>query len=71
VAVTDTPDLDWRASSFTDGEGPRVEVALLPDGTTAMRNGDDPDGTIVYFTPAEMDAFIKGAKAGEFDDLAE
>jgi hypothetical protein len=57
----------WRRISPPQGEG--VEVALLDDGTTAMRRSDDPDGVIVYFTPAEMDAFIKGVKAGEFDDL--
>lgn len=59
----------WRRTNPDAPGGDSVEVALLDDGTTAMRRSDDPDGVVVFFTPAEMDAFIKGVKAGEFDDL--
>jgi hypothetical protein len=58
----------WRTPSGVPGDS-RVQVALLADGTTAVRTDDDPDAVVVYFTPGEMDAFIKGVKAGEFDDL--
>ncbi|MGH8078724.1 MAG: DUF397 domain-containing protein [Lysobacter sp.] len=36
----------------------------------AVRNSNHPGAGAVYFTRAEMDAWIKGVKAGEFDDLA-
>jgi len=60
----------WRTSRFSNGGSNRVEVALLEDGRTAVRNSDDPEGDVVLFTRAEMDAWVKGVKAGEFDDLA-
>ncbi|MPZ64932.1 MAG: DUF397 domain-containing protein [Pseudonocardiaceae bacterium] len=62
--------LAWRKSSFSGGNGGQcVEAALLPDGQIAVRNSNHPDAGTVYFTRAEMDAYIKGVKAGEFDDL--
>jgi hypothetical protein len=72
--VGDTPRHDgvtWRKSSFSGGQGGDcVEVAHLPDGTTAVRNSKHPNAGVLFFTPAEMDAFLMGAKAGEFDDLS-
>ena len=59
----------WRKSSFSNGTGACVEVALLDDGRTAVRNSNHPEAGVVLFTRAEMDAYIKGVKAGEFDDL--
>jgi hypothetical protein len=46
-----------------------VEVAALPDGRIAVRNGNHPDDGLVLFTRAEIHAWISGVKAGEFDDL--
>ena len=40
-----------------------------PDGHIAVRNSNHPDQGIVLFTRAEMEAWIHGVKAGEFDDL--
>ncbi|AUS78381.1 DUF397 domain-containing protein [Actinoalloteichus sp. AHMU CJ021] len=60
----------WRKSSFSDAGGNCVEVAPLRDGRIAVRNSKQPEAGAVLFTPAEMDAWIKGCKAGEFDDLA-
>ena len=65
--------VQWRMSSFSNDEDTSstcVEVAALPDGRVAVRNSNHPDACAVYFTRAEMDAWIKGVKAGEFDDLA-
>lgn len=59
----------WRRSSFSNTWALCVEVALLDDGRIAVRNSNDPDAGVVLFTRAEMDAWIKGVKAGEFDDL--
>lgn len=63
-----TDNLKWRKSTYSGSNGSCVEVAKLDDGTTAVRNSNHPDAGTVYFTPAEMDAFLKGVKAGEFDD---
>lgn len=64
---------NWRKSSFSgpnNGGGTEcVEVSALPDGRIALRNSNDPGAGTLYFTRAEMDAWIKGVKAGEFDDL--
>lgn len=42
-----------------------------PDGSTEnfylFRNGEDPDGTILLFDQGEWDAFVAGARDGEFD----
>lgn len=65
-------DATWRKSSFSgsggSGGGNCVEVATLADGTIAVRNSNHPDSGAVIFTRAEMAAWIKGCKAGEFDD---
>ncbi|MGH3437263.1 MAG: DUF397 domain-containing protein [Sciscionella sp.] len=36
----------------------------------AVRNSNHPENGAMLFTRAEMDAYLKGVKAGEFDDLA-
>lgn len=49
-----------------------VEVAFVPhtDGVTyvAMRQASKPEGTVLVFTPSEWDAFVAGARDGEFDE---
>ena len=65
---------EWRKSSFSGGGGTGggdcVEVAPLDDGRIAVRNSNHPQKGAVLFTRAEMDAWIKDVRAGEFDDLA-
>ncbi|GAB3450275.1 hypothetical protein GCM10027436_46290 [Actinophytocola sediminis] len=62
--------MSWRKSSFSgDNGGDCVETAPLVDGRVAVRNSNHPDAGTVLFTRAEMAAWIKGCKAGEFDDL--
>jgi Domain of unknown function (DUF397) len=43
-----------------------VEVAFVDDAI-AIRDSRNPDGPALIFTPAEWDAFVGGAKDGEFD----
>jgi uncharacterized protein DUF397 len=62
-------DLAWRKASFSADQGACVELAPLPDGRVAVRNSNHPDAGTVLFTRREMDAWVRGAKAGEFDDL--
>ena len=60
--------LHWRKSSFS-AETNCVELAELPDGRIAVRDGHGSGDTFCVFTRAEMLAFLLGAKAGEFDYL--
>ena len=60
-----------RARWFTSTRsGPHcdncVEVAFV-DGAIAVRDSRNPDGPALIFTAAEWDAFVGGAKDGEFD----
>jgi hypothetical protein len=57
----------WFKSSFSGGSNGCVEVAFLDDGSTAVRDSKDRTGPALIFTPAEWDAFVNGARAGEFD----
>jgi hypothetical protein len=59
----------WRKSSFS-GDTSCVEFAPVPDGTVALRDSKNPEADALVFTRDEIDAFLLGAKAGEFDDLA-
>ncbi|MGH3344501.1 MAG: DUF397 domain-containing protein [Carbonactinosporaceae bacterium] len=67
--MPDQPVPQWRTSSFSTSGGNCVEVARLADGRIAVRNSNRPSEGAVLFTPAEMDAWIRGVKAGEFDNL--
>ena len=61
--------LSWRKSAASNPNGDCVELAPLPAGGVAMRNSRAPGGTALIYTRAEIAAFLRGAKAGEFDDL--
>ncbi len=43
-----------------------VEVAFLDGGEIALRNSRHPGGPALIFTRSEWDAFLAGAKDGEF-----
>ena len=60
-------DAVWRRSTRSGPYSDNcVEVAFV-DGAIAMRDSKNPNGTVLIFTPAEWDAFVEGAKDGEFD----
>jgi hypothetical protein len=57
----------WTKSSLSGPTGGNcVEVARLGDGQVAVRNSRHPSGPALVFTAAEWDAFVRGAKDGEF-----
>jgi hypothetical protein len=57
----------WVKSSRSGPTGGNcVEVAALADGQVAMRNSRQPEGPVLVFTRAEWDAFLIGARDGEF-----
>lgn len=62
----------WRKSSVAADDS-YVETAGLPDGRIAVRHSEGADGNsiVLLFTKAEWRAWLKGCKAGEFDDLIE
>ncbi|MFF3501234.1 DUF397 domain-containing protein [Streptomyces sp. NPDC003247] len=62
-------DVRWIKSSHSNAEGNCVELAVLEGGGVAVRNSRDPEGPALVYTPAEVAAFVAGAKGGEFDHL--
>jgi hypothetical protein len=60
----------WRKSSYSTNGGDCVELKLSHDGErVVVRDSKDPDGPRLRFTRSELHAFVRAAKAGEFDDL--
>ena len=63
-------DLSRAAWYKSSRSGPNcdncVEVAFV-SGAIAVRDSKDPGGAALIFTPDEWDAFVGGAKDGEFD----
>lgn len=70
MPATDLSDVTWRKSSRSGALGNCVEVARLANGEIAVRNSRFPHGPALVYTKAEIEAFVAGAKDGEFDDLA-
>lgn len=56
----------WFKSSFS-GAGGCVEVAHLPQGGVAVRDTKDRAKEPHVYTREEWQAFLTGAKNGEFD----
>ena len=69
MPASELHDVTWKKSRHSNSQGACVELAGLPGGGIALRNSRDPHGPALIYTPAEIDAFIRGAKDGEFDDL--
>lgn len=57
----------WRKSAHSGAHTDNcVEIAFV-DRAVAVRDSKNPDGPVLIFTPDEWDAFVGGAKDGEFD----
>ncbi|MFJ6901787.1 DUF397 domain-containing protein [Streptomyces hokutonensis] len=56
----------WRKAKASQGNGECVEVAFVGEAV-AMRDSKNPDGAKLIFTPGEFQAFLSGARNGEFD----
>ncbi|AYN37682.1 DUF397 domain-containing protein (plasmid) [Streptomyces dangxiongensis] len=70
VPAGEIQDVMWFKSSRSSAQGGNcVEVAALPGGGAAMRHSRDPQGPALVYTAEEVDAFLVGVKAGEFDSL--
>lgn len=58
-------DLNWIKSSYCT-DNACVEVAVAENGDILVRDGLS-SGPPLWFSPAEWQQFIAGAKDGEFD----
>lgn len=68
--MTDTTDgLQWRKADASGDHGQCVELAEGENGVVYLRDSKNPNGNVLSFTRAEIAAFLKGFKEGEFDDL--
>jgi Domain of unknown function (DUF397) len=57
----------WAKSSLSFSNGNCVEVTELPGGAVGVRNSRNPGGPVLRFSRDEWDAFLGGARLGEFD----
>jgi len=63
----DLTNAEWRKSRGSGAYGDNcVEVAFI-DEAIAVRDSKDTSGPVLVFTRGEWDAFVAGAKDGEFD----
>jgi hypothetical protein len=57
----------WQRAGGEDApDEAAVEVAFVDD-LIGLRNSADPAGPVLVFTQGEWDAFVAGARDGEFD----
>ncbi|KHD76365.1 regulator [Actinoplanes utahensis] len=56
----------FKSSRSGPGRDDCVEVAFVGEAI-AVRDSKNPAGAALIFTAAEWDAFVDGAKDGEFD----
>ena len=63
-------NVDWFKSSYSGGNGGScVETRRVDDVIEVRDSKAEGRGPSLGFTTAEFDAFLRGAKAGEFDHL--
>jgi hypothetical protein len=59
----------WLKSTHSNANNNCVEVALLPGGGAAIRDSKQRDASpILQFTHLEWEAFLAGAKDGQFEN---
>jgi hypothetical protein len=57
----------WFKSGRSAPASNCVEVRYLPEGGVEVRNSKRPEGGSLIFTDDEFDAWVGGAKDGDFD----
>jgi len=66
LPAADTPWVKARKSGSNGGNC--VELRRRGE-MIEFRDSKNPDGPVLQFTPDELDAFLDGARRGEFDNL--
>ncbi|RRS00723.1 DUF397 domain-containing protein [Glycomyces terrestris] len=70
LSAEELSGIRWHISTRSDsGGGQCVEAGPLADGSgrVAVRHSHHPAGSVIVYTRAEWEAFLAGAKDGEFD----
>ncbi|THV35730.1 DUF397 domain-containing protein [Glycomyces buryatensis] len=70
LSAPELAGIRWKISSRSDSNGGScVEAGALADnsGRVAVRHSHHPEGSVIVYTRAEWDAFLAGARDGEFD----
>jgi hypothetical protein len=57
----------WFKSARSGGGSDCVQVRYLDGGGVEVRNSKRPDAGTLLFTDSEFNAFVGGAKDGDFD----
>jgi len=65
LTESERADLVWQKSTAS-ASGECVEVAFT-EAATLVRNSRQPSGPVLSFTISEWNAFLTGARNGEFD----
>lgn len=60
-------DIPWRTAAKSGGTN-CIRVARRND-VIVFSDSKDPTGPVLSYTRQEFDAFLDGAKGGEFDDF--
>ncbi|HCU93949.1 MAG TPA: DUF397 domain-containing protein [Actinobacteria bacterium] len=68
MPAADLGSQGW-ARPWSDNGGSCLEAKKLPGGKVALRQSADPDSPALILEPAEIRAFVQGAKAGLADEL--
>lgn len=63
----DLAGAQWFKSSRSSGTKECVEAAHLSTGRVGVRDSKNPAGPALVFGADEWDAFLAGAKSGEFN----
>jgi hypothetical protein len=69
MGATGLGTLGWQKSRRSGARGNCVELARISSDEIGVRNSRFPDGPVLVYTQAEIEALIMGAKDGDFDNF--
>jgi hypothetical protein len=69
MPASELGDTGWLKPWSSPNGGSCLEAKKLPGGQVALRQSTDTGGPALVLQPAEIRAFVEGAKNGLADDL--